>query len=74
MGYGVLTDGVFWSIFDLNNRGEFKDKEIAYFSLLNSPKEYCVENLKKLYRRNVLQVAIDLTPARDSDRDIPKKA
>lgn len=52
-GYGVLTDGVFWSVYDLSMPGQFADKLEAYFCILIPPVERSAEVLKKLHRRNL---------------------
>ena len=52
-GYGILTDGVFWSIYDLSRPGQFADKLEAYFCILIPPIEQSVEVLKKFHRHNL---------------------
>ena len=58
-GYGVLSCGSLWSIFDLSISGNprsangFLRKRIAHFSILSSPVEECAEHLKVLHRRNL---------------------
>ena len=58
-GYGVLSCGSLWSIFDLGIPGKprtangFLKKEIASFNILFTPLDECVEKLKLLHRRNV---------------------
>ena len=57
-GYGVLTDGVFWSIFDLNKKGSFDKmhRESLNVSILNCPLKDSVGALKLLGRRHVLRL------------------
>ena len=57
-GYGVLTDGVFWSIFDLSKKGSFDKmhRERVDVSILNCPLKDSVGALKLLRRRNVLEL------------------
>ena len=58
-GYGVLSCGSLWSIFDLIIPGNprsangFLRKRIAHINILSSPTEECVEALQKIHRRNV---------------------
>ncbi len=59
-GYGVLSRGSLWSIFDLSlppanprSASGFLRKRIAHFSILSSPIEECVEHLRRLHRRNI---------------------
>ena len=59
-GYGVLTDGNHWLIYDLAERdpdsrslARFREARIADFSILSSPTEECVQHLKLLHRRNL---------------------
>ena len=59
-GYGVLTSGATWTIFDLSKRGNtraantfVRQTRIHHFSILFSPIDECVEALRKLHRRNV---------------------
>ena len=56
-GYGVLSRGSLWSIFDLSlppanprSAGGFQRKRVAHFNILISPIEECAEHLKKLHR------------------------
>ena len=57
MGYGVLTDGDTWDIYDLSKRGRFNKKRETRVSILSAPVEKNIEALKKLHRRNVLKLA-----------------
>ena len=55
-GYGVLTDGVFWEIYDLSMRvRRFNNKRKCNFCIVNSTLEESVEKLSLLHRRNVLK-------------------
>ena len=63
-GYGVLTSGNTWSIFDLSKKGNSRTAntfqrraEIHHFSILFSPLDECIDGLKKLHRRNLLKAA-----------------
>ena len=57
-GYGVLSKGSLWSIYDLGEPGNprtaagFQRKRIAHFNLLSSPSEMCIAGLRLLHRRN----------------------
>ena len=57
-GYGVLSNGSLWSIYDLGTQGNprtaagFQRKRIAHCNLLISPPEDCIGALRLLHRRN----------------------
>jgi hypothetical protein len=55
VGYGVLTNGDFWDIYDLSKEGSFKEKRKKYFPVANTDLDDSVEALKLLHRRNVLK-------------------
>ena len=71
-GYGVLTNGDYWAIYNLGKGGRFNKKREHYFTVLNSPRKDSIENLKKLHRRNVLRLHRPAS-ARNTDRAIPTK-
>ena len=52
VGYGVLTNGNEWRIYDLSKRGEFNEMILANFRVLNDPVVDCAEHLKMLRRDN----------------------
>jgi predicted type IV restriction endonuclease len=56
VGYGVLTNGNFWDIYNLSTPGSFKEKRIKYFSVGNTEIAKSVEVLKLLYLRNVIKL------------------
>ena len=55
-GYGVLTDGDSWDVYDLNKRGNFKKKRIAHISVVDTPDDEIVAALRLLHRRKVLEL------------------
>ena len=55
VGYGVLTNGDFWDIYDLSKEGSFKEKRKKYFPVANTDLDDSVEALKLLHRRNVVK-------------------
>ena len=54
-GFGVLTDGVFWDIYNLNKRGSFEDKRKERISIAHTEDGKGAEALKLLHRRNVVK-------------------
>ena len=62
-GYGVLTNGNFWDIYNLSTPGSFKEKRKKYFPVSNTDTDESVEVLKLLHRWNVLkEVRQDVHP------------
>ena len=51
-GYGALTNGNEWRIYDLSKRGEFSDMIVANVRVLNDPVEDCAATLSLLSRHN----------------------
>ena len=51
-GFGVLTDGVFWDIYDLNERGSFEDKRKERISIVHTSVRKSAETIKVLHPRN----------------------
>ena len=53
-GYGVLTDGLCWDIFEVRkDGGGLKQKPIDYFYILFEETKDSADRLKKLHRRNL---------------------
>ena len=51
-GYGVLTNGNEWRIYDLSKRGEFSEMILANLRVLNDPIAECAEKLSILRQDN----------------------
>ncbi len=57
-GFGVLTDGVFWDIYNLNKRGSFEDKRKERISIAHTEVGKGAETLKILHRLNVRKLPL----------------
>ena len=53
-GYGVLTDGASWGIYDLGKTEEFSGKRVQYFDILFELTEVSVAGLMTLHRQNFM--------------------
>ena len=51
-GYGVLTNGNEWQIYDMSRKGSFSEKLVAAFNILTDPAAGSAEKLQVLWRGN----------------------
>ena len=51
-GYGVLTNGYEWQIYDMSKRGGFSEKLVSKMYILTDPVAHSAEKLKVLWRKS----------------------